>query len=224
MNLQTLFLKEKSFEGYDDSSVLECFLSTAGVRADIPSLIERLFTEFGSFKGILEARPDQLMKIPGVTKKTATMISMITPLARVWERCNMGDVKSIRNFREASAFCKSLVMGERTERFYVICLNAKCSLLGTRKISEGSLNEVSAYPRLVAETALNYNAHSVLFCHNHPGGTCAPSSEDIASTLKLQRVLNAMGILVLDHIIVAGSNTYSMAQRGDVEFRMKDAI
>ena len=47
------------------------------------------------------------------------------------------------------------------------------------------------------ETALNYNAHSVLLCHNHPGGTCAPSQEDIASTLQLQRLLNGVGILVL---------------------------
>ena len=37
MDLQSLFLKEKSFEGYDDSAVLECLLSTAGIRAEIPN-------------------------------------------------------------------------------------------------------------------------------------------------------------------------------------------
>ena len=83
----------------------------------------------------------------------------------------------------------SLLMGERTERFYVISLNAQCKVLGVKKISEGSLSEVSAYPRMVAEAALNYNAHSVLLCHNHPGGTCCPSPEDIQSTIQLQRML-----------------------------------
>ena len=77
MNLQSLFLKEKSFEGYDDNAVLECLLTTAGVRADIPVLINNLRDEFGSFKGILEAKPVQLMKVPGVTKKIAALISMI---------------------------------------------------------------------------------------------------------------------------------------------------
>ena len=133
----------------------------------------------------------------------------------------MEDPKLITNAREAQAFAKFLLMGERTERFYVIALNAQCQVLGVRKISEGSLSEVSAYPRSVAETALNYNAHSVLFCHNHPGGTCAPSAEDTASTLQLQRMLNSMNIQVLDHIIVAGSFTYSMAQHGDIDFRMR---
>ncbi len=103
----------------------------------------------------------------------------------------------------------------------MIALNAKCNVLGARKISTGSLSEVSAYPRLVMETALNYNAHSVLLSHNHPGGTCAPSPEDISSTVQLQRLLNGVGILVLDHIIVAGDRTYSMIQHNDIDYRVK---
>ena len=223
MNIQSMFLREKSFEGYDDNAVLECLLTTAGVRTDIPALIEKLRDEFGSFKGILEAKPVQLMKVPGVTKKAATLIAMIAPLARVWERTCMQNPEKIGNSREAESFCKSLLMGERTERFYVVSLNAQCKVLGVKKISEGSLSEVSAYPRMVAEAALNYNAYSVLLCHNHPGGTCCPSPEDIQSTVQLQRMLNAMGILVLDHILVAGSNTYSMIQHGDIDYRVRRA-
>ena len=224
MNLQSLFLREKSFEGYDDNAVLECLLTSAGIRTDIPAMIERLIDEFGSFKAILEAKPVQLMKVSGVTKKAAALIAMIAPLARVWERTCMQNQDRIGNSREAEAFCKSLLMGERTERFYVIALNAQCKVLGARKITEGSLSEVSAYPRMVAETALNHNAHSVLLAHNHSGGTCAPSPEDIQSTLQLQRMLNAMGILVLDHVVVAGSNTYSMIQHGDIDYRARRSV
>ena len=127
----------------------------------------------------------------------------------------------IGNSREAETYCLSLLAGERVENFYVIALNAKCNVLGRRRISTGSLAEVSAYPRLVMETALNYNAHSVLLAHNHPGGTCAPSPEDISSTIQLQRLLNGVGILVLDHIIVAGDQTYSMIQHSDIDYRVK---
>ena len=219
--LQSIFLKEKSFENYSDGAVLELLFSTAGVRGDTQSIIESLFESFGSFKGVLEARPAQLMKIPGVTKKVATLVSMIAPLAKVWERANMDDPDKISNTREAEAYTKSLLMGERTERFFVVALNARCKILGCRKISEGSLSEVSAYPRMVMEAALMYNAHSVLLCHNHPGGTCAPSPEDISSTMQLQRMLNCVGILVLDHIIVAGNRTYSMIQHGDINYRTR---
>ena len=223
MNMQTLFFREKSFECFDDRSVLELMLSTAGVRGNIPEIIQKLYDTFGSFKGILEARPFQLMQVSGVTEKTAMLVSMIVPLAKVWERSNLQNPCRLTNRHEAESYCKSLLMGERTEQFYVICVNAQCNVLGARKIGEGTINEVNAHPRLVAETALNFNAHSVFFCHNHPGGTCAPSHEDIVSTTQLQRMLNSMGIAVLDHIIVAGANTYSMAQHGDIDYRMRGA-
>lgn len=221
LNLQTIFLKEKSFDNYSDAAVLELLFSTAGVRGDTQSIINTLFDNFGSFKGVLEARPNQLMKLPGVTKKVATLVSMVAPLAKVWERANMEDPDRISNSREAEAYCRSLLLAERTEHFYVIGLNARCKVNGHQLISEGSLSEVSAYPRRVVETALNLNAHSVLLCHNHPGGTCAPSPEDITSTIQLQRVLKALGILLLDHVIVAANSTYSMVQHGDIDYRCR---
>ena len=155
-------------------------------------------------------------------ENAATLISMVVPLTRVWERSNMRTPTRIGNSRDAEHYCKSLLLGEQNERFYVICLNAQCQVVGKRRISEGSLSEVSAYPRSVVETSLNHNAHSVLLCHNHPGGTCAPSPEDISSTLQLQRILNALNILVLDHIIVAGNLTYSMIQHGDIDYRIRN--
>ena len=219
--LQNIFLREKSLENYSDGAVLELLFNTAGVRGDTQSIIESMFDAFGSFKGVLEARPQQLMKLPGVTRKVATLVSMIAPLARIWERANMEDSDRIGNSREAEAFAKSLLMGERTERFYVVCLNARCKVLGCKKISEGSLSECQCYPRSVMEAALTFNAHSVLLCHNHPGGTCSPSPEDISSTIQLQRLLNGVGILTLDHIIVAGDRTYSMIQHGDIDYRCR---
>ena len=215
------FIRDKGFENFEDHQILELLLFYANARGDTNPLAHKLLDTFGSLKGVLEARPEQLMSVNGIGKQAATLISMVVPLTRVWHRCAMEVPDRIGNSREAENYCLSILAGERTERFYVVSLNAKCNVLGRRKISEGSLSEVSAYPRMVMETALNYNAHSVLLCHNHPGGTCAPSPEDISSTIQLQRLLNGVGILVLDHIIVAGDRTYSMIQHGDIDYRIK---
>ena len=219
--MRNRFIREKGFENFEDHQILELLLFYANTRSDTNPLAHELLNTFGSLKGVLEARPEQLMTVKGIGEQQAVLLSMVVPLTRVWHRCAMGDPEKIGNSREAENYCLSILAGERTERFYVISLNAKCHVLGRRKISEGSLSEVSAYPRMVMETALNYNAHSVLLTHNHPGGTCAPSPEDISSTLQLQRLLNGVGILVLDHIIVAGDRTYSMIQHGDIDYRTK---
>ena len=221
LRLRERLLTEHGFDSFDDADILTTVLSYAKGNRDTAGLVDRLFDTFGSLKGVLEARPEQLLSIEGMTLSRASLISLIVPLTRVWHRCAMHVPDRIGNTREAENYCLSLLAGERLENFYVIALNAKCNVLGQRRISMGSLSEVSAYPRLVMETALNYNAHSVLLCHNHPGGTCDASPEDVASTNQLQRLLNGVGILVLDHIIVAGDRTYSMIQHGDIDYRVR---
>lgn len=213
---------EHGFEYMSADEILTTLIGFASA-ADATRIAESLLDAFGSLKGVLEARPEQLRSVSGVGAKTAALISAVVPLVRIWAREAMATRDRIGNSREAEAYCKSLVAGRRNEAFYVIALNAKCQILGARMIAEGSLSEVAAYPRLVMETALNYNAHSVLLSHNHPGGTCAPSPEDIASTLQLQRLLNGVGILLLDHIIVANDQTYSMIQHGDIDYRAKNS-
>ena len=217
--LQNIFLKEHSFDTFSDAAVLEFMLTVAGVRGDIPSMINSLLETFGSYQNLFEARPEQLLSVKGITKKTATLISMVVPLARFWQRCSMNDVSYIRNTRDAEAFCQSLLMGKRHEEFYCIALSARCQILGYRRVSTGSLAEVNCYPRVVMECALNFNAYSVVLCHSHPGNTCSPSPEDISSTLQLQRMLRTVGIQVLDHIICTANNCYSMSQHGDFSYR-----
>ncbi len=211
---------DKDLTTFSDYEILQLLISYTGGEKSA-KLAEKLLDAFGSLKGVLEARPEQLQMVKGIGARTASLIGMMVPMVRTWTRLCQECPDRIGNSREAENYCLSLLAGERLENFYVIALNAKCNVLGKRKISTGSLSEVSAYPRLVIETALNYNAHSVLLSHNHPGGTCAPSPEDISSTLQLQRLLNGIGILVLDHIIVAGNRTYSMIQHGDIDYRVK---
>ena len=211
---------DKDLTTFSDYEILQLLISYTGGEKSA-KLAEKLLDTFGSLKGVLEARPEQLQMVKGIGARTASLIGMMIPMVRTWTRLCQQVPDRIGNSREAENYCLSLLAGERLENFYVIALNAKCNVLGRRKISTGSLSEVSAYPRLVLETALNYNAHSVLLSHNHPGGTCAPSPEDISSTLQLQRLLNGVGILVLDHIVVAGDRTYSMIQHGDIDYRTK---
>lgn len=221
LRLRERLMADRSFEEFEDREILSTILSYSSGTKGLIGLTDRLLDAFGSLKGVIEARPEQLLRVSGMNTTRASLIAMIVPITRVWHRCAMDVPDHIGNSREAENYCLTLLAGERVENFYVIALSAKCQVLGRRRISSGSLSEVSAYPRLVMETALNYNAHSVLLTHNHPGGTCAPSPEDISSTVQLQRLLNGVGILVLDHVIVAGNKTHSMIQHGDIDYRTK---
>ena len=62
--------------------------------------------------------------------------------------------------------------------------------------------------------ALYHNAAAVIFAHNHPSGVAEPSQADQQITQQLQKALGLLDIRVLDHLVVGGGFTVSLAQRG----------
>lgn len=198
----------------EKARIAETLRNIAGMK-EPEEKAEIILDKIGSFKNFIESNETALSGIIG--KTAARKIAAILPTFRAYCAALVPG-KQIANRIELENYCKSLLLGERVEKFVVICVNAQCKIIGERVISTGSISEVSAFPRLVLETVLNYNAHSVFFTHNHPGGTCAPSREDINSTIQLKNVLKAIDVHVLDHMIIAGDKGYSMSQHGDISF------
>lgn len=180
--------------------------------ADARALIDH----FGTLKNVLEAPEETLSNV--VSKATAAKLATVLPIVRMYERELAADPELIANRRALEHFCKGILEGEQVEKFLVIAVNAQCKVIGYKVITTGSISEVAAYPRVIAKYALDVNAHSVFLSHNHPGGTCAPSKEDIATTIQIKRTLAALDILTLDHMIIAGNKGYSLAANGDMEF------
>ena len=205
-------------EYFDDYDIVCMLLEFAGCPGDRFKVASDLMVTFGTLKGILEARGEQLTTVKGVGRKTALVIQSMIPIIRRWSSMTMKDAEKITNIREAKLYCKSLLMGLRNEQFHVVCLNTQYQIIGHRKISDGSLTEVNSYPRMIMETALNYNAFCILLCHNHPGGTPTPSMEDIQATKVISNLMKGIGIRVLDHIIVFENDSYSMTEHGDFTF------
>lgn len=206
--------RTEGLEGFAPHEVLELLLFYARAQGDVNPLAHELLDSFGSIKGVLEARPEQLMAVKGVGEETATLLSLIVPVFRKYQECVCAERKVLRNRVAAEQYCAALLAGLRTERLYVLSISSAVSVLGQRIVGEGSLNEVPAYPRLVVETALNYNAFGVILCHNHPGGIAEPSPDDLLVTQNIEAVLRHLGIRLIDHIIVAGSSVYSMSLHG----------
>lgn len=206
--------RREGLDGFAQHEVLELLLCYGRARGDVNPLAHELINSFGSLRGVLEATPEQLMRVKGVGEETATLIGLMLPLFRNYSALVNDDVKAIRSRDDARRYCLALFAGKRTEEFFVVCMNAACQVLGHRKIAYGSLTEVPVHPRLVAETVLNFNAHSVLLCHNHPGGSPQPSQCDVETTKLLNVMLASMGVTLLDHLVVAGEESCSMVQSG----------
>ena len=62
--------------------------------------------------------------------------------------------------------------------------------------------------------ALAKNAAAILLAHPHPSGVAEPSQADELITQRLKDALSLVDIRVLDHLVVAGGDVISMAERG----------
>ena len=179
-------------EGFSEHEVLELILFYGRARGNVNDTAHALMDVFGSLPRVLEASPEQLMLIDGIGEESATLLSLILPLFRRYSD-EVNQVRSKLESRQVTLdYCRTMMAGYRRGQFYVICLTADGSIICNRKVTEGTLSAVTAYPRLVLEAALNSNAHSVVLCHNHPGGVALPSEDDVCTTRYLQQLMEGV--------------------------------
>lgn len=201
-------------DGFADHEVLELLLFYAIPRQNTNPLAHRLLKHFGSLHGVLDASLEELSRIEGMGTGAATLLKLIAHTERRLEKSRSGAVEVMKNRGDAQRHCMQLFRGLRQEHFYVVCLNAQMQVLGDALISQGTLDEVQAYPRQVAEAIVRYNAHSVVLCHNHPGGDAIPSRQDMEVTRSLVDLCASLSVKVLDHIIVTETEAFSMVSCG----------
>ena len=207
------YLKE-GLDGFSEVQVLELLLFYVIPRQDTNPIAHRLIDRFGSLHQVLEAPVEELEKVEGIGPNAALLLSLITAVARVYAVNRTEKQKILRTIEDCGEYLKSFFIGRRSEMVYLLCLDAKCKVLGCREIGEGSVNSANVPIRRIVETALGLNATSVVLAHNHPSGIALPSGEDVLTTHRVAAALSTVDIVLVDHIIVADDDYVSMVQSG----------
>lgn len=212
----------RGLSGLPDHRVLELLLFYAIPQGDVNPLAHRLTDHFGSLAGVFHATYDQLLAVEGIGPSTAALLRLIPAVAaRYLEESSSfdGQVVSTWQLKELLA---PLFFGQRSELAYLVCMDGKGKVLATRKLGEGAADAVFIAPRSVLEAALACNASRVVLAHNHVSGVALWSQADVDSTLRLRRLLGEAGILLEDHVIVAGDDMLSLAESGLLDDPFED--
>lgn len=209
--------QREGLDGFAPHEALELMLFYAIPQRNVNPLAHALLERFGSLHGVLDADWHELQRVEGVGEYAATLLCLFSQVAKRLERSRAGERETLRNRSEAERHCIRLLAGLRQEHFYAVCLNGQMQVLHDALIARGSISEVPAYPRLVADAVLRHNAHSVVLCHNHPGGSCVPSQGDMETTRRLGELLCGIEVVLADHIIVAGNEALSMVGCGLIQ-------
>jgi DNA repair protein RadC len=100
------------------------------------------------------------------------------------------------------------------EVFVAVFLDAQNRVLACEEAFRGTLTQTSVFPREIVRAALWHGASACLFSHNHPSGATEPSRADELLTRTLREALALVDVRVVDHLIFAGGQFNSFAERG----------
>lgn len=104
-----------------------------------------------------------------------------------------------------------LLKGLDHEECWVLFLNRANYLIAREKISSGGHDSTVIDIRYILRKVLERRASSVILVHNHPSGNPRPGTADMKETAALKKALDALGVSLLDHVIIADDRFYSFA-------------
>jgi DNA repair protein RadC len=103
---------------------------------------------------------------------------------------------------------------EQFEVFGVLWLDNRHKVLEVVNLFNGTTDGAAVYPRVVATSALRHKASACILFHNHPSGNPEPSQADIDLTKRLKESLELIDVSLLDHLVIGGNESISLAERG----------
>jgi len=179
------------------------------------NLAQKLIKEFGSLGQVFATTTSKIAQFTGNNLLAAMLSASRTA---VLEGLREEICRSPVNLRDPNllVYLKAQMQGEEEEHLHAIFLDSQQRYMRDERVASGDWSTITIRLRPLFGRAMDIRAAKLVLCHNHPSGDPTPSQADIAFTNEVQKVARSLGIELLDHLIVAGTATFSMRSAGMV--------
>ncbi|MBO4301522.1 MAG: RadC family protein [Desulfovibrio sp.] len=203
---------EQAPDAVADYEVLELLLGYCLTRKDTKPLAKELLRRFGGMRGVLDARPDELMQVSGFGPGLLAFWRLLRELRARYEGAAVFQREVLASPQAVARMAQARLGGNPHEECWLALLDGGNRLIAWQKLRKGGVVGVSISSRDVLEVALAHKASGFILVHNHPGGNAEPSPQDTQVTEELKRLASHMDLRFLDHVIVTDADCYSMRQ------------
>lgn len=157
---------------------------------------------------------DLCKKFKGIGEAKAITIKAALELGKRRKTSDFLERKQILSSRDLFEVFEPLLIDLVHEEFWIVFMNGANKVLSTHKLTQGGIQQTIVDVPLLLKMSLERLAQSIAVAHNHPSGQNKPSNEDENITRRIKQGCDAIGIRLLDHIIVARGKYYSFADEG----------
>lgn len=201
--------RSNGLEGFDQHQIIELLLFYTCPRKDTNELAHVLVNKFGNIAGVMDASYEQLTSVKGISENTATLFKIIPECLSVYYN-SRSDGISYDNTEKLKELFKPHFVGITHEEFRLASFDNNLRLINNVLISAGSPSAAPIETRKIIEVIVHDRTSNVAVAHNHPNGIPSPSNEDVSATRQLSTTLKALGVTLLDHVIVGDRSAVSM--------------
>ena len=196
-------------------TILELLAALIGGPKQI-EIAEAILAYFrGDLHMINRATVVELVSIPGVGEATAARLRSAFVLSSRLAAASMDRIE-VSSPSDAAALCSDMSTFD-VEHLRLIALNTKNKVLGVMDVYKGSVNSSLIRVGEVFRYAIQRNASSVIFAHNHPSGEISASPDDVAVTRAFVQAGKLLEIQVLDHLVIGNNHWTSLKEKGLME-------
>ena len=197
-----------------EAELLAILIGSGSGKVTAVDIAKTLFVEHRTLRSLAGLSVGDLKQFKGIGDARAVSIAAAFELARRLQSSPDVERRIIRSPSDIAEQFIPALRDLQQEVFIVVLLNSANKITKEITITKGLLNSSLTHPREVFRHAIVEHAASVILMHNHPSGNPEPSQEDISITKQIVEAGKVVGIPVHDHIIIAGGNFTSLAERG----------
>lgn len=196
------------------AELLAILLRTGTRQESAIHVAQRILSEAGSLRSLVDLSIEELVQIKGVGPAKAVQLKAGIELGQRLSQSRLPSSPTIRSPRDAADLLMEQLRYLQKEHFVCLFLNTKNHVIAQETLSMGSLNAAIVHPREVFRAAIKCSSASLICAHNHPSGDPTPSPEDIKLTKRLLEAGEIVGIEVLDHVVIGDGKFVSLKEQG----------
>jgi DNA repair protein RadC len=195
--------------------LIALLVGSGGVAGSAAEVADRVLAQSeGSLRRLGALDVAALERVAGVGAATAGRILAALELGRRAAVEAPGERDRIRGPADVHLRLGPRLRDLPQEEFHALLLDSRHRVLREVLVTRGTLDASLISPREVFRLAVVEGAAAVILAHNHPSGDPTPSPDDRAVTRQIAEAGRALGIPVLDHVILGDGRFASLAEEG----------
>ena len=195
---------------------MELLLTLATPLRDCKPMARELLKRFQGLRGVLSAEPGELTQVPGLGPKNILPLRLIRDTAGRFLRDKLVGRDFLKSTREVFDYLYYTLRDRRTEVFQVLYLDVRNGVMAAEEVFQGGIAGSYIDVQVVLRRALALGAARIVCAHNHPSGRPNPSEGDARVTRELVFAAKAVGLRLLDHLIIGENSYHSFSEAGDI--------